>query len=94
MVTRVDDRVMARPAAGGPLGAGPRVAVVFLQPRCNMHCTFCITQDNFNAFTFDQAASLRVERLLQFAKTDPAGDRNCLRRRPHRAGHEPGAARP
>ncbi len=38
--------------------AGPRVAVVFLQPRCNMHCTFCITEDNFNAFTFEQATRL------------------------------------
>jgi len=37
---------------------GPRVAVVFLQPRCNMHCTFCITENNFNAMTFEQAASL------------------------------------
>lgn len=38
--------------------AGPTVAVVFLQPRCNMHCTFCITEDNFNAFTFEQAIGL------------------------------------
>lgn len=45
------------PAAGARF-AGPCVAVVFLQPRCNMHCTFCITEDNFNAFTFDQAARL------------------------------------
>lgn len=41
-----------------PAAVGPRVAVVFLQPRCNMHCTFCITEDNFSAMTFQQGAAL------------------------------------
>ncbi len=45
------------PARQGPF-AGPRIAVLFLQPRCNMHCTFCITEDNFDAMTFEQAAQL------------------------------------
>lgn len=58
MVLRVEESVSSGAGFGRPLGVGPRVAVVFLQPRCNMHCTFCITEDNFNAFTFEQAASL------------------------------------
>ncbi len=61
MVRRVEESI----DGGGPLPragvVGPRVAVVFLQPRCNMHCTFCITEDNFDAFTFKQAADLLQE---------------------------------
>ena len=34
------------------------VAVVFLQPQCNMTCTFCITRDNFDAMTQFQALEL------------------------------------
>lgn len=29
-----------------------------MQPQCNMHCTFCITEDTFDPMTFDQAADL------------------------------------
>ena len=39
-------------------GMPGRVAVIFLQPRCNMHCTFCITEDNFDAMTFAQGVVL------------------------------------
>ena len=34
------------------------VAVILLHPACNMICTFCITEDNFNAMTQDQASGL------------------------------------
>ncbi len=37
---------------------GPTVAVIFMQPACNMHCTFCVTEDNFDAMTFPQAIAL------------------------------------
>lgn len=37
---------------------GPTVAVVFIQPQCNMHCTFCITEDTFDPMTFEQAVDL------------------------------------
>ncbi|MCK4872216.1 MAG: radical SAM protein [Phycisphaerales bacterium] len=36
----------------------PAVAVVFLQPQCNMTCTFCVTEDDFSSMTFDQAINL------------------------------------
>ncbi len=29
----------------------PQIAVLFLQPHCNMACTFCITQDGFQVLT-------------------------------------------
>ncbi len=29
-----------------------------MQPACNMHCTFCVTEDNFDAMTFDEAIAL------------------------------------
>ncbi len=35
-----------------------RIAVLFLQPQCNMTCTFCITEDGFSAMTLDQAVAL------------------------------------
>jgi len=44
--------------SGDSSARGPTVAVVFMQPRCNMHCTFCITEDNFDAMTFDQAVAM------------------------------------
>jgi len=34
------------------------VAVIFLHPGCNMTCTFCITEDNFDAITQIQAIEL------------------------------------
>ncbi len=37
-----------------------RVAVIFLQPHCNMHCTFCITEDGFDVMTFAQGLDLLV----------------------------------
>ena len=45
----------ARPT---PHSSSLKVAVLFLQPRCNMHCTFCVTEDNFSAMTFDQGVAL------------------------------------
>lgn len=36
----------------------PSVAVLFLHPACNMKCSFCITEDNFDAMSEPQAASL------------------------------------
>ncbi len=36
----------------------PSVAVIFLHPACNMTCTFCITEDNFEAMSEAQAADL------------------------------------
>jgi len=64
VVKRIDES-SKRPAMAVDSGhvpppgvVGPRVAVVFLQPQCNMHCTFCITEDNFNAITFEQATNL------------------------------------
>jgi len=34
------------------------VAVVFLQPECNMTCTFCVTEDDFDAIRFEDAVEL------------------------------------
>ncbi len=34
------------------------VAVIFVKPQCNMHCTFCVTENNFTAMTFDQGVQL------------------------------------
>jgi len=34
------------------------VAVIFLHPACNMTCTFCITEDNFDPITQTQALEL------------------------------------
>jgi len=36
----------------------PTVAVVFMQPACNMHCTFCVTEDNFDVMSHAQAETL------------------------------------
>lgn len=36
----------------------PTVAVVFTQPACNMHCTFCITESNFDAMTPEQGREM------------------------------------
>lgn len=67
MVRRTDESSAGGSAGPPPLTGradhfvGPRIAVLFLQPRCNMHCTFCITEDNFDAMTFEQAAHLLRE---------------------------------
>lgn len=34
------------------------VAVVFLQPQCNMTCTFCVTEDDFDPIRFEDAVEL------------------------------------
>lgn len=34
------------------------VAVVFLQPQCNMWCTFCVSEDDFEPLRFDHALVL------------------------------------
>ena len=34
------------------------VAVIFLRPACNMSCSFCITENNFDAITYPQARDL------------------------------------
>src|ERR1039457_4762113 len=34
------------------------IAVIFLHPACNMTCTFCITEDNFDTMTQDQVLEL------------------------------------
>jgi len=36
----------------------PKVAVVFLQPGCNMTCTFCVTEDDFDRVDFEAAVAL------------------------------------
>ncbi len=36
----------------------PAVAVLLTQPRCNMLCTFCVTEDNFDVLSYDRAAAL------------------------------------
>ena len=36
----------------------PSVAVVLLQPQCNMTCTFCVTEDGFDPMPFDDALAL------------------------------------
>lgn len=36
----------------------PSVAVVLLQPQCNMTCTFCVTEDGFDTLSFDEALAL------------------------------------
>lgn len=38
--------------------SGLTVAVVFTQPACNMHCTFCITEDDFDTMTLVQGRTL------------------------------------
>jgi MoaA/NifB/PqqE/SkfB family radical SAM enzyme len=38
-----------------PFGARDKIAVLFLQPQCNMTCTFCITEDGFASMTLEQA---------------------------------------
>lgn len=40
------------------------VAVLFLQPRCNMTCSFCVTEDDFDAFEPAAAREL-LARLAQ-----------------------------
>jgi MoaA/NifB/PqqE/SkfB family radical SAM enzyme len=35
-----------------------KVAVLFLHPNCNMSCSFCITEDNFDVMTPQQASEL------------------------------------
>lgn len=40
------------------LRGSPSVAVIFLHPACNMKCSFCITEDNFDAMSEAQAAAL------------------------------------
>jgi MoaA/NifB/PqqE/SkfB family radical SAM enzyme len=37
---------------------GARIAVLFLQPQCNMTCRFCITQDGFSAMSPADAYSM------------------------------------
>ncbi|MCP3994519.1 MAG: radical SAM protein [bacterium] len=44
------------PTRGTP--AGPSVGVVFLQPQCNMTCTFCVTEDDFEPMRADDAVAL------------------------------------
>ena len=34
------------------------VAVVMLHPKCNMTCTFCVTEDGFDEMQFDEAVAL------------------------------------
>ena len=36
------------------------VAVAFMQPACNMHCTFCVTEDNFDTMTQSQVETLLI----------------------------------
>ncbi|MFG0251865.1 MAG: radical SAM protein [Phycisphaerales bacterium JB038] len=36
----------------------PSVAVLLTQPQCNMICTFCVTEDNFDVLSFERAAAL------------------------------------
>ncbi len=36
----------------------PTVAVIFTQPACNMHCTFCITESNFDVMTPDEGRAI------------------------------------
>lgn len=40
------------------LEGGNRIAVLFLQPQCNMTCLFCVTEDGFNALSLPQGQSL------------------------------------
>ncbi|MBI5362135.1 MAG: radical SAM protein [Planctomycetes bacterium] len=41
-----------------PAAPPPSVAVVLLQPQCNMTCTFCVTEDGFDPMPFDEAVAL------------------------------------
>ena len=36
----------------------PTVAVMMLQPQCNMICNFCVTEDNFKSMSFEQAVAM------------------------------------
>lgn len=38
--------------------SSPKVAVIFLQPACNMSCSFCITEDHFDVMSFAAAVEL------------------------------------
>ena len=53
----------SEPALGDLTPAMPQsptkqIAVVFLQPHCNMRCQFCVTEDGFDVMTFAQAVEL------------------------------------
>ena len=37
---------------------GERIAVLFLQPRCDMTCLFCATEDGFQALTLEQGEGM------------------------------------
>jgi MoaA/NifB/PqqE/SkfB family radical SAM enzyme len=39
---------------------GQKIAVIFLQPACNMTCTFCITEDRFRAASFGELKTLLI----------------------------------
>lgn len=48
-----------RPAASAVVPDPTKpIAVVFLQPHCNMRCEFCVTEDDFDVMTFAQAVEL------------------------------------
>jgi MoaA/NifB/PqqE/SkfB family radical SAM enzyme len=45
-----------RPPVPQERPGGEKIAVLFLQPQCNMTCAFCITEDGFASMTMEQAA--------------------------------------
>lgn len=48
-----DPRLEPKPGA-----AVNRIAVIFLQPQCNMTCRFCATEDGFQSLTLEQGMSM------------------------------------
>ncbi|MFO0983779.1 MAG: radical SAM protein [Planctomycetota bacterium] len=49
------------PTRNSPDETQPVIAVVFLQPDCNMSCTFCVTEDTIDTMAFAQAVALLGE---------------------------------
>lgn len=44
--------------ASEPGAAANRIAVIFLQPQCNMTCLFCATEDGFQSLTLEQGMAM------------------------------------
>jgi MoaA/NifB/PqqE/SkfB family radical SAM enzyme len=55
---RIRGRLADIPLMDDPSTSQPAVGVVFLQPQCNMTCTFCVTEDDFEPMQPGAAVAL------------------------------------
>lgn len=58
MKRRLEGGAVRVPITGSMALSETSVAVVLLQPQCNMWCTFCISEDDFEPLRFDHAVAL------------------------------------